>query len=272
MASPTMAPPTAPPGAQPPPARPPSGTPPIQPPSSGDPFVVGAPDPRKRPWKVIVAVTSAIVVLAAAVIIVLVVRSNNDKQSSTGSTGVPETVVTEPSSTEPTTESTTEQTPDTSGIPSKSSPVGTSGGTAPPTGETSTSELSRLTCGESGRCVGITGIVLDGKTFVVDYAVQNFDPVIGPGPDDHHVHFFYDTVPVNQAGMPAVGPWEIWDLKAGGGNLIFNAFTTDPANLDTFNGHGATAICVAVANNVHVIEQDTASCFSLPGDVPTPLA
>jgi serine/threonine protein kinase len=52
--------------------------------------------------------------------------------------------------------------------------------------------------------VVITGISLDGTTYVVDYEVHNF-----PASPQLHVHMFFDTVPPEQAGYPASGPWRL---------------------------------------------------------------
>ena len=76
-------------------------------------------------------------------------------------------------------------------------------------------------CGsESGMCAFITDIRLDGDRYIVDYATAGFDPLIhgedpGASEHDHHVHFFFDTTDVGNAGTNGQPPgsWEVWVLR-----------------------------------------------------------
>ncbi len=129
--------------------------------------------------------------------------------------------------------------------------------TDPPTTDPPPSE----TCGASGRCVGIESITLEGGTYVVRYTFANFDNVISPDPgdtDSHHVHFTWEQIPAEEMGAPGSGPWELWDLAAGGGDTVFTAFTTD--NVADYAGENSNAICIAVATSGHFVEPDTRFC------------
>ncbi len=50
--------------------------------------------------------------------------------------------------------------------------------------------------------VVITGIKLEGNSYVVDFEMHN-------SPPDLHVHMFFNTVPPDQAGSPGSGPWKL---------------------------------------------------------------
>jgi hypothetical protein len=69
----------------------------------------------------------------------------------------------------------------------------------------------------------------------------------------NHVHFFFDTVPVDQAGTPGGGPWELY-----GGPSPFTGYRL--AQRPT----GAKSLCILVANPDHSIRRGTGNCFPLP--------
>ncbi len=101
--------------------------------------------------------------------------------------------------------------------------------------------------------VRINGITLDGNTYVVDYETFNFTEQL-PG---MHVHFYFDTVPVEQAGVPGSGPWVLY-----GGPRPFRGLTTANRPAD------ATQMCARVANPDHSLySYDSGNCWYLP-DVP----
>lgn len=52
----------------------------------------------------------------------------------------------------------------------------------------------------------INNINLDGGTYVVDYETFEYTEHL-PG---MRVHFFFDTVPVGQAGVAGNGPWKLY--------------------------------------------------------------
>ena len=47
---------------------------------------------------------------------------------------------------------------------------------------------------------------VQGGRYIVDFETFGFTPVL-PG---QHVHFFFDTVPLDQAGTPGSGPWQLY--------------------------------------------------------------
>jgi serine/threonine protein kinase len=100
--------------------------------------------------------------------------------------------------------------------------------------------------------VRITNITLDGNTYVVDYETFNFTPLIAQG--YKHIHFYFDTVPVEQAGVPGNGPWVLYDVPS-----PFRGLTTGAKPAD------ATQICARVANDDHSLySYDSGNCWYLP--------
>jgi hypothetical protein len=97
--------------------------------------------------------------------------------------------------------------------------------------------------------VSITGIVLDGATYRASFSTAGYTPQL-PG---RHIHFFFNTVPPGQAGMPGAGPWRIY-----GGASPFTQYgiANRPA--------GATHLCALVANADHSVIQGSGDCAPLP--------
>lgn len=95
----------------------------------------------------------------------------------------------------------------------------------------------------------INAIALDGDTYIVEYETFGYTETL-PG---MHVHFFFDTVPPEEAGIPFDGPWFVW-----GGPRPFDGYTVDD------RPDGATEMCALVANTDHSIILDTGNCVSLP--------
>ena len=100
-----------------------------------------------------------------------------------------------------------------------------------------------------GRQARITGITVSGGRYVVDYEVFNFDPVL-PG---RHVHFFFDTVPPSQAGVPGKGPWILY-----AGPVPFKGYKVSD------KPSGAKQMCILVARMDHSVIQKTGNCVDLP--------
>lgn len=95
----------------------------------------------------------------------------------------------------------------------------------------------------------ITGIeVLNGR-YSVTFETGGYTPKL-PG---QHVHFFFDTVTPQQAGVPGSGPWFVY-----GGGSPFTGYSPGerPA--------GARQMCILVANPDHSVKQSTGNCFPLP--------
>jgi hypothetical protein len=96
--------------------------------------------------------------------------------------------------------------------------------------------------------------VQDGR-YVVDFETFGFTPQM-PG---QHVHFFFDSVPPEQAGMPGSGPWQLYPAAAGqSGASPFTLLTvaSRPPN--------ANQMCILVANPDHSVIQGTGNCANLP--------
>ena len=99
----------------------------------------------------------------------------------------------------------------------------------------------------------INSITLDSNfNYVVDFEVDNFVP----NTSDVHVHFFFDTVSPENAGVPGSGPWKLY-----GGSSPFTGynFTDRP-----FDPYGAEKLCILVANPDHSIRLGTGNCVKLP--------
>jgi hypothetical protein len=97
----------------------------------------------------------------------------------------------------------------------------------------------------------INNITLSGGRYIVDFSTFGFVADIADG--DFHVHFFFDTVPPIEAGMPFDGPWFVYDVP----NPFTGYGTVDrPA--------GAEQMCILVARADHSVIQDTGNCFDLP--------
>jgi serine/threonine protein kinase len=97
--------------------------------------------------------------------------------------------------------------------------------------------------------VRINSISLDGNSYVVDYETFGYTEKL-PG---MHVHFFFNSVPPDQAGMPGMGPWILY-----GGPRPFTKYKVSqrPA--------AATQMCALVANADHSVIADSGNCVDLP--------
>jgi hypothetical protein len=91
------------------------------------------------------------------------------------------------------------------------------------------------------------------RAYVVFYETFEFTEKL-PG---EHVHFFFNTVPFEQAGVPGKGPWILY-----GGPRPFSGYKASdrPQN--------ASQMCILVANPNHSVQPGSGGCFPLP-DVPT---
>jgi hypothetical protein len=109
----------------------------------------------------------------------------------------------------------------------------------------------------SGPFVEITNITLSGSTYVVSFQTFNFQPEYQSG--QLHLHFFFNTVPPSQAGMPGAGPWKIYPTTVGGAAPSpFTGYTVGE------RPGGATQLCVLAANYDHSVQLNTGNCFNLP--------
>jgi quercetin dioxygenase-like cupin family protein len=98
--------------------------------------------------------------------------------------------------------------------------------------------------------VRINNITVDqDNRYIVEYETFGYSEQL-PG---MHVHFFFNTVPPEQAGVPGSGPWILY-----GGPRPFTQYTVydRPAQ--------ATQMCALVANSDHSVQLNTGNCVDLP--------
>lgn len=100
-----------------------------------------------------------------------------------------------------------------------------------------------------GPYVRINGITVQSGRYIVEYETFGYIENL-PG---QHVHFFFDTVPPDQAGSPGSGPWYVW-----GGPRPFNGYSVSarPA--------GALQMCTLSANPDHSVVPGSGNCVDLP--------
>jgi hypothetical protein len=130
--------------------------------------------------------------------------------------------------------------------------------TDPETTAPRTTDAGRPCTSATGRCVFITDIALDGDNVVARYETTGYEAHQNAGPESRHVHFYFDTVPVTQAGIPADSAnWVAWGLEEGGGEPVYTFPVSDiPA--------GATQLCASVANVNHGLDDLNFQCVPLP--------
>jgi hypothetical protein len=101
----------------------------------------------------------------------------------------------------------------------------------------------------------ITAIRVQEWHYVVDFEVTGFLPTL-PG---QHLHFFFDTVPPQEAGIPGKGPWQLYPASPGeSGDSPFALYAVSD------RPDGATKLCVLVANPDHSVILDSGNCLDLP--------
>ena len=185
------------------------------------PAPVTAPPPKKR-WGALIAIAAVIIAAAAAgAFFLLGGGDGDDTGASPGSTA---------------------------GTNGTSNPVANpddgSGETTTPSGD----------CGAaSGLCVAIDSFERDGDQFVVGYETLNYEPDID---GQFHVHFFFDTTPITEAGAPGGGPWVVYDLDENGDKVYRFPVSDVPPD--------ATVLCAAVAAHNHSLDSLESSCAPIP--------
>ena len=101
----------------------------------------------------------------------------------------------------------------------------------------------------------INNIAVQNGHYVVDFETFGFEPLVR----GQHVHFFFNSVPPEEAGVPGSGPWQIYPTGPGEPNTSpFTLYTVDQ------RPEGATQMCILVANEDHSVNQDTGNCVDLP--------
>jgi hypothetical protein len=101
----------------------------------------------------------------------------------------------------------------------------------------------------AGRQARITDIRVRNGRYVVEYEVFGYRQEL-PG---RHVHFFFDTVPQREAGVPGSGPWILY-----GGPSPFTGYGVSD------RPGSASQMCILVANPDHSIIRGTGNCVDLP--------
>ncbi len=144
-------------------------------------------------------------------------------------------------------------------------PEETSGSTTTSTSTTvgTTSTTAEPTCASSsGRCVLIDSVTTDDEGLVIDYTTLGFEPLVSGETGDHHLHFYFDTIPPEEAGRPAgTGSWLLWDVDDEGAKRAhgdpFLAFDAIP--------DAADQVCAVVATFDHFLDEDPRHvCADLP--------
>ena len=121
---------------------------------------------------------------------------------------------------------------------------GSTGGTAAPSGDCAA---------PSGLCVTIDSFQREGDGFVVQYSTLNYEPDID---GQFHVHFFFDTTPITEAGNPGHGDWVVYDVDEHGEKVYRFPASKVPPN--------ATQLCAAVAAHNHSLDSLESSCAPIP--------
>jgi len=125
-----------------------------------------------------------------------------------------------------------------------------SASTAPATAPVPSSSASASpSATPAGRQARITGIAITDGRYVVDYETFGYTPAL-PGT---HMHFFFNTVSVADAGVPGAGPWFLY-----AGPAPFTGYKVSDKPAD------ASQMCILVANPDHSIIPDTGNCMTLP--------
>ena len=101
-----------------------------------------------------------------------------------------------------------------------------------------------------GRQARISGITVSDGRYVVDYEVFNYTPEL---PNGRHVHFFFDTVAPEDAGVPGRGPWELY-----AGPVPFTVYRVSD------KPSGATQMCILSARPDHSVLPNSGNCVDLP--------
>jgi serine/threonine protein kinase len=141
------------------------------------------------------------------------------------------------------------QTPSPSVAPTQAPPTTAPTDTAIPPSDTPEPTFTPSPTTPAGPFARIDAIRLDGTRYIVDYETFGYTEAL-PG---MHVHFFFNTVPPAQAGVPGAGPWYVW-----GGPRPFNGYKVSD------RPGGATQMCILVANPNHTVVPDSGNCVDLP--------
>ncbi len=235
-----------------------------------------SPDPEGggiRPWAK-AAVAVGVIAVAAAVIGILLVRSGGGDTDATGDNSVPETTAAAVATVPPTTDGGGGDVVTTTiaGTEPANEPSHTVADTEPTETSTDQTETPETTeandstvrttvatpcAGANGNCVTINSITANGDELTATYSVVGFVPDLDGGPLSKHIHFYFDTIGVSQAGEPGSGPWVMWDVDPTTGQLFYRFRRSEIPE-------GARQLCASVANVNHGLDDHLASCRNLP--------
>lgn len=123
----------------------------------------------------------------------------------------------------------------------------TSEPTAEPTPTLTPEPLPTQPTGPYTRINNIT--INQSGAYVVEYETFGFTEQL-PGV---HIHFFFNTVSPENAGLPGSGPWILY-----GGPRPFTQYTVND------RPGAATQMCALVANADHSVQLNTGNCYNLP--------
>lgn len=129
--------------------------------------------------------------------------------------------------------------------------------TATPTSGGATGAGGAATPTPPGGWAEITGITQNVTAYQVTFRTGGFTYSGRGSQGDEHVHFYWNTTPREQAGVPGAGPWHVY---YGPSPVLLPApFTVAdrPA--------GATQLCILVATADHGVKANTGgNCYPLP--------
>ncbi|MDX1416044.1 MAG: protein kinase, partial [Candidatus Promineifilaceae bacterium] len=92
----------------------------------------------------------------------------------------------------------------------------------------------------------ITGITLENGRYYVNFETIGYTATV-PG---RHVHFYFNTVPESDAGVPGAGPWKLY-----GGPSPFTEYAQSDHVFEP------TMMCIRVANEDHSIVYGSGNCY-----------
>jgi hypothetical protein len=124
------------------------------------------------------------------------------------------------------------------------------------TGSSATT-LPAVAVGPSGRGVRIDSITIKNGKYSVVYRTAGYTPKVdGNDSSSHHIHFFFDTVPQEDAGTNGphqTGAWILYDVPS-----PFEGYKVSDKPT------AAHQMCSLVADYLHQIELNTGNCVALP--------
>jgi serine/threonine-protein kinase len=97
--------------------------------------------------------------------------------------------------------------------------------------------------------VVINAITIEDGRYIADYETIGYEP----SEDGLHMHFFFNTTTVENAGRPGAGPYQMVPHAS-----PFTDFAVNDTPI------GATQLCALVANPNHTIQVESGNCVDLP--------